>query len=82
MFGCFLEPPFPPHLYSNYNTGRHCFTSLSLSKYSCLPLTVNFSVEFTLFYSISHLQPSQLYISCSFFKIQGQTFREGGAGLH
>lgn len=53
--------PLFPHLYSNFNTGRHCLTSHSLSNYSCLPLTVNFSVESILFHTfhpVSSLVPA------------------------
>lgn len=50
---------------SNCNAERHCFTSLSLSNYSCLPLTVNFSVQSILFCYIPHFSPSQQFISCS-----------------
>lgn len=42
MFGSLLDPLFLSPCTLNYYTGRHCF--ISLSNYSCLPLTVNFSL--------------------------------------
>lgn len=57
--------PFP-HLYSNTTLEDTASPLLSLSNYSCLPLSVNFSVVCSiLFYCTPHFSASQQFISCS-----------------
>lgn len=71
MFGSLLDP-FPLYLITTLEDTA--FTPLSLSKYSCLPLTtVNFSVESILF----HTFHSVVFL----LLMRVQQFRNGEGGL-